>query len=128
MKKTKDFTIGADIEDISRFRKLDHLKNSSFLNKIFTKKELDYCFSKQKAAPYLAARFAGKEAVVKALSNISKKAMNYKDIEILNNNIGAPEVKIMDKELKNLQIYISLSHCQDKAVAFVLVTKPKRQI
>ena len=125
MRRMPDFIPGVDIEDIDRFSKLDRVKNSLFLNKIFTKKEIDYCFSKAKAAPHLAVRYAGKEAAVKALSSITQQVINYKDIEILNNNIGTPIVKIKDKKFKNLQVNISLSHCQDKAIAFALVTKRK---
>jgi len=125
MRRMPDFIPGVDIEDIDRFSKLDRVKNSLFLNKIFTKKEIDYCFSKAKAAPHLAVRYAGKEATVKALSSITQQVINYKDIEILNNNIGTPIVKIKDKKFENPQVSISLSHCQDKAIAFVLVTKRK---
>jgi len=123
LKRIKDFGIGTDIEDIRRFRKLDLIKNSPFLNKIFTKNELDYCFSKKKAAPHLAVKYAGKEAVVKAISSIRNQMINYKDIEILNNNAGVPIVKIKDNRFKNLQINISLSHCRGQAIAFAFTIK-----
>lgn len=123
MKGIKDIGVGVDIEDIARFRKLDRGKNSSFLNKIFTREELDYCFSKGEAAPSLTARYAGKEAVVKALSGIGKEIINYKEIEILSNDIGAPIVKINNRKFRDILINISLSHCNDKAVAFAVTVK-----
>ena len=46
-KMIENFGIGTDIESIDRFRRIDYVKNNSFLNKIFTKNELDYCFSKE---------------------------------------------------------------------------------
>lgn len=121
MGRTKYLGIGTDIEDISRFKKLDRVKNSRFLNKIFTEDELNYCFLKEKAASSLAARYAGKEAVVKAIASIGKRIIDYKEIEILNNNIGVPLVRIKNKKIKNLKVTISLSHCKDKAIAFAVI-------
>jgi len=116
-----EFGIGVDIEDIKRFRKTDIANNKQFLDKIFTKKELDYCFSKTKPGQHLAARYAGKEAVVKALCSLGKKSIDYKNIEITNNKYSVPMVKINNKVLDSLTIKMSLAHCEDKAIAFVVV-------
>jgi len=96
--------------------------NKSLLNKIFTKNEIDYCFSKKNAAPHLAARYAGKEAVVKALNSMDEVNIDYKGIEILNNEKGVPVVKLNNKNIGDFQVKISLSHCEDKALAFVTIT------
>ena len=112
--KMKEFGIGTDIENIERFKN----KEKHFLNKIFTKKELEYCFSKKNYAAHLAARFAGKEAVVKALSNIADADIGYNQIEIINNKKGVPIVK-----LDKFKIKLSLSHCKDKAIAFAIIEK-----
>ena len=80
--KMIDFGIGTDIENIKRFEKLNQAEGKTFLNNIFTKNELRYCFSKKNAAPYLAARYAGKEAVVKALTSIGETSINYHEIEL----------------------------------------------
>ena len=95
-------------------------KNSDFLKKIFTKNELDYCFSKKEAATHLSARFSGKEAVIKALNSIGKKAPTYSKIEISNNKEGMPLVKINDKNMEDISIKISLSHCSDRSIAFAI--------
>lgn len=123
MKGIKNFGIGTDIESIDRFRKLDPVSGNLFLNKIFTKNELEYCFSKEKASPHLAVRYAGKEAVVKALGSMGKVNPNYKDIEILNNENGVPVARINNKGFRDLQVYLSLSHCKNKAIAFAMVTE-----
>lgn len=120
MKLTKvinKFGIGTDIESISRFIDLD----KSFLKKIFTKNEIEYCSSKQNISSCLAARYAGKEAIFKALSSIGISNMNYKQIEILKNANGIPKVRINNIDFKNLVIYLSLSHCNDKAISFAIV-------
>lgn len=122
LKKIKNFGIGADIESIERFRKLDIVNNSSFFNRIFTKSELDYCLSKKDIYPHLAVRFAGKEAVVKALSSLGKTKLNYKDIEIFNSDHGVPIVKINNHtDFYNLHVSLSLSHCKDKALGFAVI-------
>lgn len=120
-KRLKNFGIGTDIESIDRFRKLDRVKDNSFLHKIFTKSELEYCFSRGVAAPHLAARYAGKEAIVKALNSMGKTNLDYKEIEIFNDENEAPRVRINNTDFHDLQVYVSLSHCKDKALAFAIV-------
>ncbi len=126
LKGIKNFGVGTDIENIHRFKKLAYVGNNSFLNKIFTKNELKYCFSRKIAAPHLAVRYAGKEATVKALSSIGKTNLSYKEIEIINNENGTPVVRIDNIDFHNLQVYLSLSHCKDKAIAFATVIAVNR--
>ena len=66
MKTGQVLGIGIDIENIERFKKFELNKNSPFLNKIFTIKEIEYCFSKKNVASSLATKYTGKEAVIKA--------------------------------------------------------------
>lgn len=117
----KNFAIGTDIESIGRFRKLNRTDHDIFLNRIFTKNELDYCFSREMHASCLAARYAGKEAIVKALSSIGKANLDYRRLEIFNNEKGVPIATINDPDFRNLQVRLSLSHCEDKAIAFAVV-------
>ncbi|MBW2976549.1 holo-ACP synthase [Candidatus Woesearchaeota archaeon] len=120
MQRIKNFGVGADIESIARFGRLDPDKDKIFLNKIFTEKELSYCYSNKNAASHLAARYAGKEAVIKALSGIGKLNMDYKKVEIVNNENKVPKVRINEDNCNNLEVHISLSHCEDKTVAFAI--------
>lgn len=115
-----DFAIGCDIEKICRFE--DKLNNSFFLNEIFTINEQQYCLSKAKPAQHLAARFCGKEAVVKALHGLNIRNIYYKDIEIINNSDGVPQVSIIKLSVP-IQIKISLSHCKDYATAYAMAIK-----
>lgn len=115
--------VGVDIEDIERFRLLNSNDDERFLNKIFTKNELKYCFSKTASGPHLAARFAGKEAVLKALSAICDFTLNYKEIEIINNEKGVPIVLLNNKKFNKFSVKLSLSHCKDKTVAFSIAIK-----
>ena len=113
-----DFSIGVDIEPILRFKDLDRRESGHFLTKIFTEKEMKYCFSKKEPAQHLAVRFAAKEAIVKAINSLGKKAPVLNTINIENNIKGIPLVN-----LKGHNIKISLSHCNDKAIAFAIVGK-----
>ncbi len=118
MRLFNDFGIGVDLELISRFKDLNLKKNSKFLNKIFTEKEMDYCFSKKAVAQHLAVRFAAKEAIVKAISSLDKKILSLNKIEIIRNANGVPVVN-----LKGCDVKISLSHCKGQAIAFAIVKK-----
>jgi len=118
--------IGVDIENIDRFTGPDRTQNSAFLNKIFTQNELEYCFSKKMTVQHLAVRYAGKEATIKALTGIGRLNIGYRDIEIINDKNGVPEVRISKTGFHGLQIKLSLSHCVDKAIDFAIITKNKQ--
>ena len=115
-RKENKSSIGVDIESIERFEALDKKDSNRFIAKIFTKKEVQYCFSKKTPAQHMAVRFAAKEAIIKAISSLGKKAPAFNAIDIINDAKGIPSVK-----LKGYNIKISLAHCGDKAIAFVMV-------
>ena len=109
--------IGIDIEEIERFKNKTVENDSHFLERIFTEKEISYCFSKTKPAQHLCARFCAKEAVIKALSD---KTLELNEIEILNNEDGKPLIRLPEK-YKTLIIDVSISHCKKYACANVLL-------
>ena len=114
-------TCGTDIIEIDRIKESIETIGDKFKDKIYTKKEIEYCESK-KAQKYqhYAARFAAKEAVFKAVSdNLENKFdLEWKNIEIVNNSKGRPEVKLDPSVgLEDLTIDISISHCKDYVVA-----------
>jgi holo-[acyl-carrier protein] synthase len=115
----KEISIGCDIEDINRFNKIDLVKHSLFLGRVFSEQEISYCFSRNNPAPYLAVRFSAKEATIKALSNIGICGLNYSDIEIYKDKIGAPKIKI--KGLQGYKARVSLSHSRLSAIAYVIL-------
>ncbi len=119
--KINKFGIGTDIENIDRFTDSGFVQNSVLVNRIFTQREQEYCFSKKTAASHLTARYCGKEAIVKALASIGDTNVRYTDIEIINKQDGMPVVRINKEGFRDLQIHLSLSHCKDKAIAFAIV-------
>lgn len=116
---------GTDIIEISRVKESIESTNKKFCEKVYTKNEREYCESKkmQKYQHY-AARFSAKEAVFKAVSDEleNKFQINWKDIEILNDEKGRPYVNILNNKIQNIEdIDISLSHCKEYAIANVVV-------
>lgn len=116
---------GTDIIEIERVKKSIEETDGRFCERVYTKDEIEYCESKkiQKYQHY-AARFAAKEAIFKAISSTldSKYEIEWKDIEIKNDQNGRPVVNLDDKFMKNIEsIDISISHCKQYAVATVVV-------
>lgn len=116
---------GVDIIEVSRIQKAIENLGDKFLNRTYTKKEIDYCESKGKSKyEHYAARFAVKEAAFKALSEEveDKYSISWKDIETINDKNGRPKVEILflkDSKVENVDV--SISHCKDYAVANVNV-------
>lgn len=108
--------VGIDIVEAGKFRKLPYKTNKNFYNKIFTAREINYCNEKTDPSQHFAARFAAKEAVIKALN---KRITNVRHIEILNNKDGKPYIKLQASSLKS-QVLVSLSHTKEYAVAIAL--------
>ena len=115
--------IGTDIENIKRFEKYSKDKNNAFLRRIYSEREINYCFSHKNPASHLAARYAAKEAVVKAMNTINNNLLDYKDIEIVHSKKEAPIVKMKNSKFNKLKVYITLSHAQNTAIAFALIIK-----
>lgn len=113
--------VGVDIESITRFNN-PNLKSNRFLNLCFTPAEQQYCLSKSNPAQHFAARFAGKEAVIKALSGMTLYLERNK-IEILNQENGRPYLTFHTDNERILQLKsdISLSHSDTSAIAFVIL-------
>jgi holo-[acyl-carrier protein] synthase len=107
--------IGIDIEEVKRFIK--YVKNKESLSSVFTEDEMLYSFSKKKAAQHLAARFAAKEAVWKALSTKNKKLVTT-DISVKNTKNGKPLIYIKNKKYK--MVDVSLSHTSKYVVAVAI--------
>lgn len=110
--------IGTDIIEISRIEKA--IERKRFREKIYGEEEL-LSLPKPLSAESLAARFAAKEAVMKALG----QKLPFREIQVLRKNNGAPILKLEGKALKCAeeqdlhQWEVSLSHCREYAVAFV---------
>ena len=127
----KIFGLGTDIVNIKRLEKILKKKNNAFKIRIFSKNEILYCDKKSNPYPFYAKRYAAKEAFSKALGTGIRKGVNFKDIEISNNNHGKPYIKLkgetanfLKKKIKNRRysIYLSLSDDLPWAQATVIIS------
>lgn len=115
--------LGIDIVEIKRLERSSKRWGKSFLEKVYTPKELAYARSKKFPYQHLAARFAAKEAIFKALGEVETNFVGWKNIEILNDATGKPvvywhnEAEIC-RQKRNLKgAVVSLSHTENYAVA-----------
>lgn len=114
--------IGIDIIEIARIKKAIERWGQGFLKRIYTESELKLYKNNPSS---LAARFSGKEAVIKTLNS---KGVSLKEIEILSDSGGKPRVKLLGKarlQAKYLGLTgvdVSLSHCRDYTVACAIGT------
>lgn len=119
------YDIGCDIIEIKRIKEAVD-KNNRFLDKIFTENEIKYFKSKGFKYESIAGNFAAKEAISKALGTGIRK-FNFKDIEILRNELGKPIVKtyntLTDTCIKYnvIDIKVSISHCKEYAMANAII-------
>ena len=116
------YNVGVDIVEIERIQRVVDRWGQRFLCRIYTEAELDFCRNR---VPELAARFAGKEAVMKALGT-GRRGVSWRDIEILPNRHNAPIVflhgraRSKARRLGIKELGISLSHSRDYAIASVV--------
>ncbi len=121
---------GIDIVQNKRIEKLINKYGQHFLEKVYTKMEIEYCQTKKNYVPSFAARFAAKEAILKALGT-GMRNNNWQEIEIANNELGKPEVLLFNKtlkraeELKVTSIFISISHEKDYSIAQIIMEGEK---
>lgn len=115
-------SVGVDVIEIERVAAVIDRWGDKFLQRVYTAAELRYCRGR---VPELAARFAGKEAISKALGT-GINGLAWRDMEILPDRLGKPLVTLHDRALARAQAIglsdfaISLSHARDYAVAMVV--------
>jgi holo-[acyl-carrier protein] synthase len=119
--------VGTDIVAVDRIAALMQDRGMMFLERWFTAREIGYCSSKAVPSRHFAARFAAKEAVAKALPVAWDGPVPWRSIEIINDPRGAPSVSLSGA-LRDAatsagvgEIRVSLSHCDEYAIAFALV-------
>ncbi|MET0739058.1 MAG: holo-ACP synthase [Acidimicrobiales bacterium] len=119
----RTFGTGTDIVPVRRVADLIARGGDRFLERWFTAAEIAYCSSKAVPALHFAARLAAKEAVVKALRSPGDGPVPWSSIEIGHDDAGAPTVRLAGRVLAVAvrhgvgPIHVSLSHCDDFAVA-----------
>ena len=117
------FGIGVDIVETERIRQSIVKYGPSFLERIFTKAERDYCDQMKKYEIHYAARFAAKEAVAKSFGTGFGENLAWSDAEVVRKDSGEPQIvlsgegKRFAKENGIIRVLITLSHSDNYAVA-----------
>ncbi len=120
--------IGTDIFEVSRMKKTME-KDPLFIKSIFTENEIQYCEKRRRKEQNFAARYAAKEALLKALGTGWRDGIRFTDIDIINDKLGKPEIFLKGKakkiadELGVKMIHLSMSHVSEIANAFVIIQK-----
>ena len=116
-------SLGIDIVEVERIKKMVERWGKRFLNRVFTDREIALCRSKASFFQSLAARLAAKEALLKALG--AGEGVPWRDMEVLSDTSGKPQVNLLGKAKEILgerQVLVSLSHTEESAIAVVILT------
>ena len=113
---------GVDLVEVPRFEKSIRRWGDRLLGRLFTPAELRYARSRKTFVQHLAARFAAKEAVVKALGAPKGLGLEWHDLEIAHTPSGQPKVLFHGsmRRWMDLEVHLSLTHTRDYAVATAL--------
>lgn len=120
--------IGTDIIEIDRVENAVLKGGEKFLKRIFTTGEINYCSTRKNPYPCYAARFAAKEAVLKALGT-GLTGCGWTDIEVYSLPGGAPGVRLTGRAAKLAgmqgvtEVLLSISHDRGRALAFAVALK-----
>ena len=116
--------IGIDMEDVERMRLVIDRHGQRFLDKIYTPREIAYVEDKANRYERYAARFAAKEATIKALGRTD---IAFQDVEVIRSPGGRPTLRLLGRAAEHaaglgvVELALSLSHCREYAVAMVVL-------
>ena len=122
------YGIGTDIVNVNRIKSAIKRNNKAFKKRIYTNFGIKTCERRRDKVECFAKRFAAKEAFIKAVGLSNK--LQFNEIEVKNNSVGAPKIVLKGISLKNLKgifknkkfkIYLSLSDDKPWAVASVII-------
>ncbi len=119
--------IGVDLSQVSRFRRFLEKGNTGVIDRLFTSGEKAYCLTKRDPAPHLAARFAAKEAFLKALGLGLREGLTWQDMDVVRDELGKPSLILAGRaaaiccERGITTIHLSYSHDGDYATATVFL-------
>ena len=119
--------IGIDIEEVARVREAIERHGERFLRRVYTPAEVAYVESKANKWERYAARFAAKEAAMKAIGTGWDRGVTWRDVEIVNEPNGCPTLTLhgKGKEIAEgrgcTRTWVSLSHTKRQVVAQVIL-------
>jgi holo-[acyl-carrier protein] synthase len=120
--------IGTDITECLRIARMVERHGELFINRVYTAEEIRYCRNHKQTTEHFAGRWAAKEAVLKALGTGWRRGISWRDVEIINEPGGKPNVSVHGgakqavEELGITKLLITISHCHTHATAFAIAT------
>ena len=122
--------LGIGVDIIKNERIKSSIKNNNFIKRTFSSKEIAISKRLSNRTNYFSKRFAAKEAFVKSLGSGFRNGLNFKDIEILNDNKGKP-FYLKNKKINNIinkifkvkkyNLFLSISDEKDYSIAFTML-------
>ena len=119
--------IGIDIIETARVERIEAEYGSELTDHLFTEHEVAYCKDKADPTKHYAARFAAKEAFLKALGSGLSSGINWRDIEVIRDEFGNPSIKYSGRaaefaeKLGVTNAHLSISHSDNYAAAVVVL-------
>ena len=119
--------IGIDIVEIARIEEIFARRGERFRKRVFTRAEIDYCENRASRLESYAARFAAKEAAMKALGTGWGEGVGWREIEVVRAATGAPIIQLHGRALERMtemgarKAHLSLTHSRDIAMAQVIL-------
>ena len=116
---------GVDVVELARFRQALARGGHAFMRRVFTKHEEAYAKRRRRTTLlHLAGRFAAKEAVIKAISQVApRRILAMNQVEVRNDRLGRPSIILRDGRKSRIQIHVSLSHVDSVAVASAIAIR-----
>jgi len=118
---------GVDITEVPRIQQALDRHGDRFLRRVFTPEEIRYCTGKPNTAERLAARFAAKEAGMKAIGTGLRGGVTWKDVEVVRMPGQRPQLRYHGRAaqiaaaLGCRRAHLSLSHTAEQAIAHVIL-------
>jgi holo-[acyl-carrier protein] synthase len=122
--------LGVDLARIERFRRLLMAEKAPVIDRLFTAGEKAYALAKKDPAPHLAARFAAKEAFLKALGLGLRQGISWQQMEVTRDELGKPSLQLSGRAAEIYharglcRLLLSYSHDGDYAFATVILEGP----
>jgi holo-[acyl-carrier protein] synthase len=120
--------IGTEIIECVRIAKMIERHGEMFLERVYTPAEVSYCSARSSATQHFAARWAAKEAVLKAIAGRSR-GIRWNEIEVVVEQTVAPSIRLRGRaedwatQIGVEQFQLSLGNCRTHATAFVIAMK-----